>query len=73
MKDEWWSTHNQLPPPEYSNDQPDGFVSLAILAFVIVSPLIYFGPQIGAVEDWFISIYRVVESWVDPVREFFFS
>jgi len=73
MKDDWWFTHNQLPPPEYSNDQPDGFVSLAILAFVIVAPLIYFGPQIGAVEDWFFSIYRVVESWAEPIKKLFSS
>jgi hypothetical protein len=73
MKDDWRPNHDQLPPPEFSNDQPDGFVSLAILAFVIVAPLIYFGAQIGAVEDWFISIYRFVESWAEPIKKLLVS
>jgi len=53
MKDDWRTNHNQLPPPEGSEDRPDGFISIAILAFVVVAPLIYFGPQLGAVEAWF--------------------
>ena len=71
MKSDW--RNNQLPPPEGSEDRPDGFISIAILAFAIVAPFIYFGPQLGAVEAWFFDLYRAVESWVAPIREFVLS
>lgn len=71
MKSDW--RNNQLPPPEGSEDRQDGFISIAILAFVIVALLIYFGPQLGAVEAWFFDIYRTVDSWVAPMREFVLS
>jgi hypothetical protein len=64
---------DQLPPPEGSEDRPDGFISVAILAFAIIAPLIYFGPQLGAVEAWIVDIYRTIDDWVAPVREFFFG
>lgn len=67
MRDE--RPHVQLPPPEGSEDRPDGFVSLAILAFVLVAPLIYFGPQLGAIESWFVDIHWTIDSWVAPIRE----
>jgi len=63
--------NDQLPPLEGSEDRPDGFISVAILAFVIVVPLIYFGPQLGAVEAWFVDLYLTVDGWVTPVRELF--
>lgn len=62
--------HNQLPPSDGSEDRPDGFVSLAILAFVVVAPLIYFGPELGAIEAWFVDVYRMIDGWVAPIREF---
>lgn len=68
MKGEW--RHNQLPPPDGSEDRPDGFISLAILTFVVVAPLIYFGPQLGAIEAWLVDAYRTIEVWVAPMREF---
>ncbi|BCH20795.1 hypothetical protein [Mesorhizobium sp. L-8-3] len=68
MRDDW--RFQQLPPPEGSEDRPDGFVAIAILAFVVVGFLIYFGPQLGAVETWFVDMYRTIESWVAPIREF---
>lgn len=71
MPNDW--RNNQLPPPEGSEDRPDGFISLAILAFVIVAPLVYFGPQLGAVEAWFVDIYLAIDSWVAPIREMFFG
>lgn len=71
MKNDWRNT--QLPPPEGLEDRPDGFISVAILAFVIVAPLIYFGPQLGAVEDWLVDIYRTVDGWVEPIRDLFFG
>jgi hypothetical protein len=49
-------------------NRPDGFTSIAILAFVVVVPLIYFGPQLGAVEAWFVAIYRAIDGWVAPIR-----
>lgn len=71
MKNDWRNT--QLPPPEGLEDRPDGFISVAILAFVIVAPLIYFGPQLGAVEDWLVDIYRTVDGWVELIRDLFFG
>ena len=65
--------HTQLPPPDGSEDRPDGFISLAILAFALVGPLIYFGPQLGVVEVWLIDVYRVIDSWVAPIRESVFG
>lgn len=66
MKDDW--RDHQLPPPEGTEDRADGFISVAILAFAIVAPLIYFGPQLGAIEDWIIDVYRVVDGWIAPLR-----
>lgn len=71
MKNDW--RNNQLPPPEGSEDRPDGFISIAILAFAIVAPLIYFGAPLGAVEAWFFDVYRTVDSWVASVRDFVLS
>ena len=71
MKDDW--SHIQLLPPDGSEDWPDGFVSLAILAFVVVAPLICFGPQLAAIEAWIIDVYRTIDSWVSPIREFVFG
>jgi hypothetical protein len=71
MKDDW--RNNQLPPPEGLEDRPDGFISVAILAFIILGPLIYFGPQLGAFEAWLVDVYRIVDSWVAPVRDFVFG
>ena len=68
MKDE--RPHTQLLPPDGSEDRPDGFISLAILAFALVAPLIYFGPQLGAVENWFVDMFWTIDSWVAPIREF---
>lgn len=65
--------HTQLPPPDGSEDRPDGFISLAILAFALVGPLIYFGPQLGVIEAWLIDIYRMIDSGVAPIREFAFG
>jgi hypothetical protein len=71
MKSDW--RNNQLPPPEDSEDRPDGFISIAILAFAIVVPLIYFEAELGAVEAWLLDLYRGVDGWVAPIREFVLS
>ena len=68
MKNDW--RNDQLPPPEGSEDRPDGFISIAIVAFAIVAPLIYFGPQLGAVEGWFVNLYHAADRWMAPIREF---
>lgn len=59
----------QLPPPDGSEDRPDGFVAVAILAIVVVGPLIYFGPQLGAAEAWLIDAYNAIDRWVAPIRQ----
>jgi hypothetical protein len=71
MKSDW--RNNQLLPPEGSEDRPDGFVSIAILGFAIVAPHIYFGPELGTVEASLVGLYRTVDSWVAPIREFVLS
>lgn len=71
MRDE--RPHTQFPPPDGSEDRPDGFISLAILAFAVVAPLIYFGPQLGVIEAWLAGAYGTIDSWVAPVREFVFG
>jgi hypothetical protein len=68
MKSDW--RNNQLPPPEGSEDRPDGFISIAILAFAIVAPLVYFGPQLGTVEARIVDLYQTADRWVAPIREF---
>lgn len=71
MKSDW--RNNQLPPPEGSEDRPDGFISIAILVFVIVAPFIYFGPELGSVEAWIVDLYRAADRWVAPIRELVLS
>lgn len=71
MKNDW--RNHQLPPPEGSEDRPDGFISIAIVAFAIVAPLIYFGPQLGSVEVWIVDLYRMADRWIAPIREFVFG
>ena len=71
MDDNWRAT--QLPPPHDTEDRPDGFVSVAILAFAVVAPLIYFGPQLGAAEAWFMDAYSAIDRWVAPIRQFGFG
>lgn len=71
MKNEW--RNNQLPPPEGTEDRPDRFVSVAILAFVLVAPLIYFGPQLRLFETWLVDVYRMIDSWLAPIRELMFG
>ena len=68
MKNDW--RNNQLPPPEGSEDRPDGFITIAILAFAIMAPLIYFGPRLGKVEAWIVDLYHTADRWVDPIGEF---
>lgn len=73
MKDDWRTNHNQLPPPEGSEDRPDGFISVAMMVFAVVAPLIYFGPQLGAVETLFMDAYSAIDHWVAPIRQFVFG
>jgi hypothetical protein len=67
MKNDW--RNDLLPPPEGSEDRPDGFLPIAILIFAIMAPLIYFGPQIGSVEAWIIDLYHAADRWMALIRE----
>jgi len=71
MKNDW--RNNQLPPPDGTEDRPDGFISIAILMFALFGPLIYFGPQLGTVEAWFVDAYRMIDGWVAPLRDLVFG
>lgn len=63
-----WHT-NPLLPPDGSHDGADGFISIALLVFVIIAPLIYFGHELGMVESWLVDAYRTIEGWLQPVRD----
>lgn len=68
MKHHWHI--DPLPPPEGSNDNGPGFVAaFLLLAFVVVGPLIYFGPELRAVEAWILSAFGTVEAWILPIRD----
>lgn len=68
MKQNWHI--NPLPPPEGSDyNRPDSVSMYLLLAFVVVGPLIYFGPELRAVEAWIINAYGSVEGWLLPIRD----
>lgn len=69
MKQNWQI--DPVPPPENSASGMDGLVSLALLAFAIIGPLIYFGDELGTAERHLIGAYRVFEGWVPPIRDWF--
>lgn len=71
MKQHWHI--NPLPPPEERSDSGNGFDTFLLIAFVIIAPLIYFGPQLGEVEIWFVNAYSAIEVWVAPIREIIFG
>jgi hypothetical protein len=63
MKHENWA-YKYGPPPE------DGWpASWLTLAFVVVGPLVYFGPESRALEAWLFAAYRTIESWILPFRD----
>lgn len=62
------------PPPEDLPENDNGWpAAWLLLAFVLIAPLIYFGPELGAIEAWLVGAYRMIDSWVAPVREFVFG
>lgn len=66
MKQHWHI--NPLPPPKGSDgDHPNGTSMYLLLAFVVIGPLIYFGPELRAVETWIVSTYSTVEGWLLPI------
>lgn len=71
MKQEWHV--NPVPPPDEPAERRDGFASFAIIVFVILRPLIYLGPQLGAAEAWLMDACSVIDRWVAPIRQFVFG
>ena len=71
MKQHWHI--NPLPPPDESTDGNDGFVSFALLLFVIIGPLIYFGPELRTIETWIVDGYWTVETWLLQIRNWFLT
>ncbi len=70
MKRHW--DINPLRPSEGSDDkEPDPISAFLLLAFVVVAPLIYFGPQLRTIEAWIVKAYSTVEGWLVPIREWF--
>lgn len=63
---------NPLPSPEGSDDKsPDLISNYLLLAFVVVGPLIYFGPQLRMIEAWIVMAYGTLEGWLIPIRDWF--
>lgn len=69
MKQNWQI--DPVPPPENLASGMDGFISLALLVFAIVGPLIYFGDELGTAERYLIGAYRAFEGWAFPIRDWF--
>ena len=68
MKRHW--DINPLPPLEDPEDKgSDPISAYLLLAFVIVGPLIYFGPQLRTIEAWVVKAYSTVEGWLSPIRD----
>ncbi len=73
MKNDNWP-YKYGPPPEELPKNDNGWPGTwLLLAFLLIAPLIYFGPQLGAVEAWLVDLYRTVDNWVAPIREFVLS
>lgn len=66
MKQNWQI--DPVPPPENSAGGIDGFISLALLAFAIVGPLIYLSEKLGALETMVLGWYGALESWLLPIQ-----
>lgn len=70
MKNDNWA-YKYGPPPEDLSGKDGGWPGTwLLLAFLVIAPLIYFGPQLGAVEAWIVDIYQAAVRWVAPIREF---
>ena len=70
MKRHW--DINPLPPPEGSDDNgPDPIAAYLQLAFVVVGPLIYFGPHLRMLEGGIVRAYSTVEGCLIPIRDWF--
>lgn len=64
-----WHINPLPPPPEDTTDNGNGFDTFLLLAFAIIAPLIYFGPELRAVEAWIVNAYGIVEGWLLPIRD----
>jgi hypothetical protein len=40
-----------------------------MLAFAVVGPLIYFGPELRTIERGVVEVYHAIEGWILPVRD----
>lgn len=73
MKHENWP-YEHGPPPEELPERDNGWPgSWLMLAFFILAPLIYFGPELGSIESWIATGYETIENWVAPIRDFVFG
>lgn len=70
MEGNW---HFRYGPPQGERPARDDDwpASYAFLAFSIIGPLIYFGPELRMVEAWIVDFYRMAETWLLPIRDWF--
>ncbi|MCO5066808.1 MAG: hypothetical protein M9924_20755 [Rhizobiaceae bacterium] len=73
MKNDNWAYKYGPPPEELSEKDSRWPGTWLLLAFLVIAPLIYFGPELGAVEAWLVGLYRTVDSWIAPIRDFVLS
>jgi hypothetical protein len=73
MKHENWAYKYGPPPDELPGNDHGWPQSWLMIAFVIVGPLIYFGPELRRMEKWVFGGYRAIESWILPFRDWLFG
>jgi hypothetical protein len=69
MKHENWAYKYGPPPDELPENDHGWPQSWLMLAFVIVGPFIYFGPELRMIEANLVSAYHTVESWILLIRD----
>lgn len=69
MKHENWAYKYGPPPDELPENDHGWPQSWLMIAFVIVGPLIYFGPGWRMIEAWLIGGYQKIELWILPLGD----
>jgi hypothetical protein len=63
MKNENWAYKYGPPSDELPQNDHGWPQSWLMLAFVVVGPLIYFGPELRTIEAWLVAACRTGGSW----------
>ncbi|MDI6028977.1 hypothetical protein QBK99_22650 [Corticibacterium sp. UT-5YL-CI-8] len=69
MKNDNWPYRYGPPPDELPENDHGWPGSWLLLGFLLIAPLIYFGPQFASVETWIVDLYHAADRWMAPIRE----